>query len=160
MWIVDCISVGHSITLLLHCGAQNRQNPRMKHLTTLAIFASLFLSLALAEDFKTIREVSSDQRTFLDQPFLLKGTIDVSGYYNYGYAEAERTHYAFEISDRLGSYCYAYMQRGENSENLRQQLIQAGRPLEGVFTVMIRSGRYKRDAGSQLLVELLFWAGQ
>ena len=51
------------------------------------------------------------------------------------------------------------MERGENGENLRQQLIRAGRPLEGLFTVMLLSRRYDQDAGSQLLVELLNWSG-
>ena len=52
------------------------------------------------------------------------------------------------------------MGRSENGENLHQQLIQAGRPLGGVFEVVLLSRRYNREAGSQLLVELLYWAGQ
>jgi len=41
----------------------------------------LSASMAVAqEDIRTIREVRTDQRNFLDQPFLLKGKIDVAGY--------------------------------------------------------------------------------
>jgi hypothetical protein len=116
--------------------------------------------MQVQEGIRTIREISNDQRRFLDQEILLKGTIDVAAYYNFGYREAQRTHYAFQISDSSGSDCYAYMARGENGEKLHQQLIQAGRPLGGVFAVMLLSRRYNRDTGSQLLVELLNWSGQ
>jgi len=30
---------------------------------------------------------------------LLKGTIEVAAYYNYGYRDAQRTHYVFQIDD-------------------------------------------------------------
>src|SRR6476646_1269505 len=33
----------------------------------------------------TVREVESDQPRFVDQPFVLRGTIEISSYYNYGY---------------------------------------------------------------------------
>src|SRR6266403_1223800 len=43
------------------------------------------------ENVRNIREVESDQRSFFDQTFLLKGRIEVSNYYNFGYKEAEPT---------------------------------------------------------------------
>ena len=116
--------------------------------------------MQVQEGIRTIREISNDQRRFLDQEILLKGMIDVAAYYNYGYGEAQGTHYAFRISDSSGRDCYAYMARGENGENVHQQLIQKGGPLGGVFAVMLLSRRYNRDTGSQLLVELLNWSGQ
>lgn len=33
-----------------------------------------------------LREVRSDQRSFLDQPFTVEGKIDVADYYNWGYS--------------------------------------------------------------------------
>ena len=43
------------ITLSLQCGEQKRHNRRVKHWkTTLAVLATLSVSLALAEDFKTV----------------------------------------------------------------------------------------------------------
>src|SRR6476660_4748620 len=96
---------------------------------------------AVQENVRTIREVSTDQPNFLDRPFLLKGTIDVDSYYNYGYGGAERTHYAFRIVDSTSGDCPAYMERSK-AANLHQQLIEAGRPLRGTFSVVLLSGRY------------------
>jgi hypothetical protein len=103
---------------------------------------------------RTIREVSTDQLNFFDQPFLLKGTINVAAYYNMGYREADRTHYCFGITDKTGSDCYAYMER-ERGGILHQQLIAAGGPLNGVFNVILLRSRFDRLAPPQLLVELL-----
>jgi hypothetical protein len=105
------------------------------------------------ENVRTMREVSTDQPNFLDRPFLLKGTINVDSYYNFGYDEAQRTRYAFRIVDSTGSDCPAYMERSK-AANLHQQLIEAGHPLRGVFSVVLLSGRYDRLAGGQLLLEL------
>jgi len=52
------------------------------------------------------------------------------------------------------------MERGESGEDLRQELIRAGRPLGGVFAVMLLSRRYNQDAQPELLIELLNYAGQ
>lgn len=66
-----------------------------------------------AENLHTIREVESDQPSFLDQPFILKGKIDVSDYYNYGYERGQGTHFAFEITDSSAHPCNAYMERAK-----------------------------------------------
>jgi hypothetical protein len=101
----------------------------------------------------TAREVESDQPSFLDQPFVLKGRIEISNYYNYGYQKAEQTHYSFRINDGTGHHCDAYMERGI-AGNLRPQLLSAGGPLKGLFTVVLLRRRYEANAGN-LLVELL-----
>jgi hypothetical protein len=59
----------------------------------------------------TVREVDSDQLSFIDQPFVLRGTIEISSYYNYGYYHAQETHDAFEVVDNTRSACHAYMDR-------------------------------------------------
>jgi hypothetical protein len=71
---------------------------------------------------------------------LLKGTIEMSNYNNYGYNGAEETHYSFTIND-----------------GLRQQLLSADGPVKGLFTVVLLSRRYCASAGhpGTLLVELL-----
>src|SRR6266513_79874 len=43
----------------------------------------------------TLREVRSDQLSFLDKPFLIEGEIELASYYNYGYRDTEPTHYSF-----------------------------------------------------------------
>jgi hypothetical protein len=103
-------------------------------------------------DLHTIREVESDQPKFLDQPFVLKGTIEISSFYLSGYGDAQQSHYAFKIVDSAEGRCDAYMERAKAGK-LRQQLLDAGSPLKGVFTVALLSSRYKRSAW--LDVELL-----
>jgi len=91
---------------------------------------------------RTIREVESDQRSFFDRTFLLKGTIEVSNYYNFGYKEAEPTHYAFTIrDDSTGHDCHAYMERAKAAE-LHQRVLNAGSPVKGVFAVILLRSRY------------------
>jgi hypothetical protein len=107
----------------------------------------------IPKNLRTVREVESDQPSFLDQPFLLKGTIEISNYYNWGYQRAEQTHYSFRINDGTGHRCDAYMERGIAGE-LRQQLLSAGGPLKGLFTVVLLRGRYEANA-SEVFVELL-----
>jgi hypothetical protein len=106
-----------------------------------------------AADLHTVREVESDQPNFLNQPFILKGTIEISDYYNYGYRRAEQTHYSFRINDGTGKRCNAYMERGKVG-GLRQQLLSAGGPIKGSFSVVLLSRRYERNSG-QLFLELL-----
>ena len=98
----------------------------------------------------------SDQQNFLDQPFVLQGSIEVSNYYNWGYAEAERTHYSFDVVDSTGTECQVFMER-ERGANLHQKLIDAGRPLKGVFSVVLLGDRYRKAGGHPpgLLLELL-----
>lgn len=105
------------------------------------------------ENVRTIREVESDQRSFFDRTFLLKGTIEVSSYYNFGYKEAEPTHYAFGIrDDSIRHECYAYMERAKAAE-LHQRVLNAGGPVKGVFTVVLLFSRYSNPM--ELDVELL-----
>jgi len=107
---------------------------------------------ATAENLHTIREVETDQPSFLDQPFLLKGVIEVSDYYSWGYNRAQQTHYSFKINDGTGRRCNAFMERGK-AGGLRQQLLSAGGPIKGLFTVVLLGRRYEKNAS--LCVELL-----
>jgi hypothetical protein len=43
---------------------------------------------------RTVLEVESDQPSFVDQPFMLQGTIKIDNFYNYGYDGAEETRLA------------------------------------------------------------------
>jgi type II secretory pathway pseudopilin PulG len=112
-------------------------------------------SEAIKKNVRTVQEVKSDQASFLDQPLLLGGTIRIDNFYSYGYEDAEQTHYCFDITDSTGESCHAYMER-ENAGNLRQQLLSAGTPLKGVFTVVLLSRRYNASSNHPgLFVELL-----
>ena len=104
------------------------------------------------ENVHTIREVETDQPSFLDQPFILKGKIDVSDYYNWGYQRAKGFTTPLRLL-RSAHPCNAYMERTKAAE-LRQQLLDAGRPLKGMFTVVLLSGRH-HNSQVGLLLELL-----
>jgi len=95
---------------------------------------------AIVKNTKTIREVATDQRSYIGKPFLLKGSIEVSSYYNYGYANAQATHYTFELNDGNQS-AQLYMQR-DKAEALRKRLLDAGGSLNGVFLVVIDPERF------------------
>jgi len=109
---------------------------------------------AMKRNVRTVQEVESDQSSFLDQPLLLQGTIGMDNYYSYGYDQAEQTHYCFQIIDSAGKRCNAYMER-EKAGNLRQELVSAGSPLKGLFTVVLLSRRYDANRHPGLLLELL-----
>jgi len=100
---------------------------------------------------KTIREVETDQRAYIGRPFILNGTLDVSSYYNYGYANAQGRYYAFRISEG-GDTASAYMLK-EKAEGVREQLLKAGGALKGSFTVVIDPDRFEN--ASDLYLELL-----
>ena len=109
---------------------------------------------AMKRNVRTVQEVESDQSSFLDQPLLLEGTIEMDNFYSYGYDQAEQTHYCFKITDSTGTRCHAYMER-EKAGNLRQELVSAGSPLKGLFTVVLLSRRYDANRHPGLFLELL-----
>ena len=110
---------------------------------------------AMKRNVRTVQEVESDQPSFLDQPLSLEGTIRMDNFYSYGYDGAEQTHYCFQITDSTGTRCHAYMER-EKAGNLRQELVSAGSPLKGMFTVVLLSRRYHAsDHPVGLFLELL-----
>ena len=100
---------------------------------------------------KTIREVESDQINYLNQAIIFRGVMDLSSYYNFGYRDAQKTHYAFTIRQGM-DVAHAYMER-ERAANIRQQLLDAGGALKGNFSVLIIKQRYEKT--SDLYVELV-----
>jgi hypothetical protein len=80
-----------------------------------------------------LREVRSDQRSFLDKPFIVEAKIELTNYYNWGYRDAEATHYSFELRTANGG-CYAYMER-EGAAALRQRLVENGGAVKGLFSL-------------------------
>ena len=110
---------------------------------------------AMRRNTRTVLEVESDQPNFVDQPFMLQGTIEIDNYYNFGYDGAEETHYSFAITDSTGKRCAAYMERAKAGD-LRERLLSAGSSLKGVFTVVLLSRRYyQKGHPNGLFVELM-----
>jgi hypothetical protein len=110
---------------------------------------------AMRRNTRTVLEVESDQPRFVDQPFMLQDTIEITNYYNFGYVGAEETHYSFEITDSTGKRCAAYMERAKAGD-LRERLLSAGSSLKGVFTVVLLSRRYYQSGHPNgLFVELV-----
>ena len=107
----------------------------------------------IAKKTHTIREVETDQLSFLDKPFFLQGSIELSSYYNWGYGDAEPTHYSFELRSG-GKKCHVYMERAK-AAGLRKQLVDAGGSLKGFFSVILLKARYRDNGTGDLLLELL-----
>ena len=107
---------------------------------------------AIVKNTKTIREVETDQLAFLDKPFFLDGTIEVSNYYNYGYDNAEGTHYSFQVDNDDYRSCHVFMERSKAAA-LRKQILDAGGKLKGLFSVVILKARY--ESPGEVLAELL-----
>lgn len=101
----------------------------------------------------TLLIVSTDQTNFVEVPVYVSGKIEVSSYYNYGYTNAEKTHYSFRLKDDKGEAA-VYMPRGELSSELRRRILANGGELEGLFYFKILKSRYKEES-AQLLVELI-----
>jgi hypothetical protein len=99
----------------------------------------------IAKNIHTIREVKSDQLSFVDVPFMVEGEIELSSYYNYGYNDAEPTHLSFKLRSADGE-CKAYMERSKAAA-LRKSLVDSGGPLKGLFSVVLLKSRYKEGSG-------------
>jgi hypothetical protein len=105
------------------------------------------------DNTKTIKEVETDQASFVGKMFIIEGSIALSTYYNYGYSECSITHYSFHITQG-NREAYAYMAKGNPyAETLRKKLLASDDPLDGLFTVVIDPRRFNPDSG-QLLVQL------
>ena len=106
----------------------------------------------ITKNTKTIREVESDQRSHIGKPFYLSGKLELSSYYNYGYSNAQGTHYAFRLTGLDNKDATLYMKR-ERAAGLRQQLLDSGGSLDGLYLVVIDSARF--DDSLSLHLELL-----
>ena len=100
---------------------------------------------------KTIREVESDQRSFVGKQFMLTGNFDISSFYHSGYHGAESTHFAFELREP-GKSALLYMPRA-SGEKVREKLVKHGGPLRATCVVTILPNRL--DEGSGLHAELI-----
>ena len=107
----------------------------------------------IAKNTYTIREVKTDQVSFLGKSFYLDGELEMSSYYNWGYEKAVATHYSFELRSG-GASCHVYMER-EKAHRLRKQLVEAGGPLKGCFSVTLLWKRTQANQIGELLLELL-----
>jgi hypothetical protein len=92
-------------------------------------------------------------QSFLDQPFLLKGTIDISDYYNWEYQRAEQTHYALKLAMAPEGVVLHTWNAEKQADFASNWYLLAVR-LRACLTVVLLSGSYDARAG-ELLLELL-----
>ncbi|WP_430452264.1 SHD1 domain-containing protein [Rhodopirellula europaea] len=62
-------------------------------------------------DEVSLLKVKADPLGFVDKPLIVLGRLTVSSYYNYGYSNAERTHYSMDFDELTAS--------GERGENIQ-----------------------------------------
>jgi hypothetical protein len=104
-------------------------------------------------NLRSIKEVETDQISFLEVPFVINGVIELSSYYNYGYRDTQSSFFAFRLTDRSGR-ANVYMWRNAASDELRRQILAAGGRLRGSFTIAIRRDKFTQNA-SDIYAELL-----
>ena len=105
---------------------------------------------AMWKNKHTLREVKTDERSFLGKPFSLNGKIEVASLYVFGYGNAEGTHLNVHLNDGTES-ADVYMDRTK-AAGLRKQLVDSGSALKGSFLVIILPERY---TGKHFQLELL-----
>ncbi|HEX7312387.1 MAG TPA: caspase family protein [Pyrinomonadaceae bacterium] len=77
---------------------------------------------------RSVKEVETDQASFVGKAFVINGTIELHSYYNYGY-ESD-VYYSFQVTDHTSEILGAsvYMRRdARGAPELRQQLLSAKR---------------------------------
>jgi hypothetical protein len=104
---------------------------------------------------KSIKEVETDQVNFIGKPFIINGTIEPSSFYNYGYGNAQTTHYSYEMRDASGKVAYVYLSRqSKYAAQLREELLKAkGNVLRAGCLVTILPDRVQ--ASLSIFAELL-----
>jgi len=110
-----------------------------------------------AEDKKrknlvSLRELTTDIPSYIEKEITVNGAVSLSTYYNYGYGEAEVTHYAFRIREGR-SDINVYATKDEFGQGLRKQLLKAEGGLRGSFKIVILRRRY--EASGDVFAELL-----
>jgi hypothetical protein len=106
---------------------------------------------------KTLKEVDTDKTTFVGQKFIVEGTISLDTYYNFGYSEAQDTHYSLKI-EQGDETAYAYMLKDNPSaDRLRKQLLAADGGLQGRFLVEIDPDRFEKESSSLMLLFLDYY---
>ncbi|GMV90870.1 MAG: hypothetical protein AMXMBFR82_06480 [Candidatus Hydrogenedentota bacterium] len=107
---------------------QAEQHEKDKRLARLAVFANQL----------PIQQVRTDQRAFIGKTFSFLAAVEVSSYYNYGWADAQASHHAFQLTclgrdARDIGTAYVYMKRSEKSEALRRVVLSSSDPNDTVF---------------------------
>jgi hypothetical protein len=54
------------------------------------------------QNLKTIKEIETDQISFVGVPVVINGVIELSSYYNCGYRDTQPSYFAFRLFDRSG----------------------------------------------------------
>jgi DNA-directed RNA polymerase subunit RPC12/RpoP len=92
------------------------------------------------QNLKTIREIETDQVGFVGKILVIQGSIKPDTYFNFNYARAQTSHFSFRVEDGTGT-AHLYMERAKAGD-VRRQLLDAGKPLEGTFKIIIFPSRF------------------
>jgi len=142
----------HFVIAVWRAKRHNRRTVTLRK-TIIAFLATLSTSLASAEDFKTVTGKEYKNATVSrvePDGIVVKSKSGITKIY---FSELpkevqERFHYDSAQAGQFNAAQQAI------AGDLRQQLLSAGGPLTGLFTVVLLRGRYEANAGD-LFVELL-----
>jgi hypothetical protein len=103
---------------------------------------------------KTIKELETDIPGIIGTKFVVRGTIDVDNYFNWGFRGLEEHLFCFKISDETGT-AYGYIRRDVGAP-VRARILESKRPLPGLFMLKLPEGVAERGQSrvQALLVDL------
>ena len=102
---------------------------------------------------RSIKEIESDQLSFIGRGFEICGMLSVSSYYNYKWRNAQSEYLAFDLKDQNHDRATVYGVKYKFGD-LRQIILHSpGEEVHGCWQLRIPMDRYDKDA-LQLLPEL------
>ena len=128
-------------------------------------------SVQLVGDEAVLARIQAESKSFLGRPFVLTGGISVSTYYNYGYGDADTTHYSFRFQEviksspiELGGDCHLYLRRS-NGTSVIDSIIEksGGSPSKLVVSrvkAILNPNRFEGGSSSDLfeLIDIQFYS--
>ena len=144
--------------------------------TTLPFALALLTAIAAAdEESKPVHlvgdetpsvKVKAEPKNYFDRPFVMTGGIEVSDYYNFGYLDADKSHYSLDFVEVLsespqktGETCHLYLKRSEVSKLIVDKILTANtdKKLRRIrVKAQIDSRRYEGSWNTLELVDVQF----
>ncbi|MBU0483560.1 MAG: hypothetical protein KKB30_03495 [Proteobacteria bacterium] len=114
----------------------------------------MLCGISLAASETTIKIVETDQAQYINEYVEIKGELDISSNYKYGYSKAKNTHFAFKLTDKTGT-ANVYLKK-DDGYVLRNKIIKNNRPIKGEFGITIKRNRYQPKA-RKVFADLESW---
>ncbi|MDD4891034.1 MAG: hypothetical protein PHU85_14020 [Phycisphaerae bacterium] len=115
-------------------------------------------------DETSLTLVKAKPQTYLNKPFIITGIVEMSDYYNFGYRDAKKTHYALrfravDARGNAGSWAWLYQQRtlGDDIVNVLTKEDKPDKSIPIRFKVTVSSDYVKTFDDAQEQYEVIDW---